>query len=103
MYGDTVTVSGTLAVPQPFMTDTGHMFDYAGYLSVQGVSVMMPQAPGSGLRKGDTMTAYFQSGSVKKRKPRPTKLPGRGSPQRPEPKLASSCIRSLRKKRSPIW
>jgi len=44
LYGDTVTVSGKLAVPQPFMTDTGHMFDYAGYLSVQGVSVMVPQA-----------------------------------------------------------
>jgi len=40
-YGDTVEVSGTLAVPQPFETDTGHMFDYAGYLQVQGVSVIL--------------------------------------------------------------
>ena len=43
-YGDTVVVSGALEVPQPFMTDTGHMFDYTGYLAVQGVSVLMPQA-----------------------------------------------------------
>lgn len=40
-YGDAVEVRGTLAVPQAFETDTGHIFDYAGYLQVQGVSVMM--------------------------------------------------------------
>ncbi len=40
-YGDTVEVSGVLATPEAFETNTGHMFDYAGYLQVQGVSVIL--------------------------------------------------------------
>ncbi|MDO8548306.1 MAG: ComEC/Rec2 family competence protein [bacterium] len=43
-YGDTIEVSGSLAVPQAFETDTGHIFDYTGYLQVQGVSVLMQRA-----------------------------------------------------------
>jgi len=43
-YGDTVEVSGQIAVAQPFETDTGRTFDYAAYLRVQGVSMMMQKA-----------------------------------------------------------
>lgn len=43
-YGDAVEVSGPIETPQPFETDTGHMFDYAGYLQVQGVSAMISNA-----------------------------------------------------------
>jgi len=43
-YGDTIILQGRIAEPQPFLTDTGHLFDYKGYLEVQGISAMMPQA-----------------------------------------------------------
>ncbi len=40
-YGDTVTVRGEVAEPQPFATDTGHTFDYPGYLRAHGVSAIL--------------------------------------------------------------
>jgi competence protein ComEC len=43
-YGDHVKVSGVIALPQPFDTDTGRQFDYAGYLRAQGVSATMQRA-----------------------------------------------------------
>jgi competence protein ComEC len=43
-YGDMLVVRGSITSPQPFLTDTGRVFDYASYLRVQGVSAMMPQA-----------------------------------------------------------
>ena len=43
-YGDAVAVSGVLAAPQPFETDTGHTFDYPNYLRVQGISMLMQRA-----------------------------------------------------------
>ncbi len=43
-YGDTIQVSGGIGLPAPFETDTGRIFDYAGYLQVQGVSTMMQRA-----------------------------------------------------------
>lgn len=43
-YGDKIKVSGTITLPQPFDTDTGRQFDYAGYLRVQGVSTIMQRA-----------------------------------------------------------
>lgn len=43
-YGDTVVLQGGIAEPQPFVTGTGHLFDYKGYLEVQGISAIMPQA-----------------------------------------------------------
>lgn len=43
-YGDTVEVAGTITTPQPFETDTGREFNYAGYLRVQGVSMMIQKA-----------------------------------------------------------
>ena len=43
-YGDTVEVRGRLESPQAFITDTGHEFDYPGYLAVRGIEVMMPKA-----------------------------------------------------------
>lgn len=77
-YGDTVEVSGTLAVPQPFETDTGHIFDYAGYLAVQGVSVMIKQGkllkdtPGNISLQGSLFTLkHVFEGSVEKLFPEP--------------------------------
>lgn len=40
-YGDTVRVTGTLALPETFITDTGRSFDYPGYLRTQGIGYMM--------------------------------------------------------------
>ena len=37
-YGDVVTISGTLAVPETFTTDLGRTFNYPGYLLARGVS-----------------------------------------------------------------
>lgn len=37
-YGDRIAVSGTLSVPETFVTDLGRTFDYPGYLEAQGVS-----------------------------------------------------------------
>lgn len=36
-YGDTLSVSGTLKVPENFETDTGRTFDYASYLGKSGI------------------------------------------------------------------
>ena len=38
VYGDTVRVTGAIAVPKNFKTDTGRDFDYTGYLRRQGIS-----------------------------------------------------------------
>jgi ComEC/Rec2-related protein len=43
-YGDTIVLQGSITEPQPFETNTGHLFDYEAYLQVQGISVMMPHA-----------------------------------------------------------
>jgi len=43
-YGQTVTLRGTLAVPASFVGDNGNIFDYPGYLRVQGVSMLLMQA-----------------------------------------------------------
>ncbi len=40
-YGDAVVAEGKVVAPEPFETDTGRVFDYAGYLRVQGVSAML--------------------------------------------------------------
>ncbi|HVV38838.1 MAG TPA: ComEC/Rec2 family competence protein [Candidatus Paceibacterota bacterium] len=51
-YGDTVEVSGTIKTPEPFETDTGREFNYAGYLRVQGVSMMMQKATLQNVEEG---------------------------------------------------
>jgi competence protein ComEC len=43
-YNDSVTVHGLVEAPQSFVTDTGRVFDYSGYLRVQGVSAVMQKA-----------------------------------------------------------
>ncbi len=43
-YNDSVTVHGLVEAPQTFVTDTGRVFDYPGYLRVQGVSAVMQKA-----------------------------------------------------------
>ena len=37
-------MQGTIEAPLPFVTDTARIFDYPGYLRVQGVSAIMPFA-----------------------------------------------------------
>lgn len=51
-YGDTITLLGKLELPQPFQTDTGHMFDYAAYLDAKGVSVLMSHPSVAVVKKG---------------------------------------------------
>lgn len=43
-YGDALTVRGSITSPQAFVTDTGRVFDYPGYLRVEGVRAMMQKA-----------------------------------------------------------
>lgn len=43
-YGDIVRVQGELALPEPFETDTGRVFDYPGYLQAQKVYTVIPEA-----------------------------------------------------------
>jgi competence protein ComEC len=40
-YGDTVSIVGKLALPEPFITDLGREFDYLGYLRAKGISYTM--------------------------------------------------------------
>ncbi len=53
-YGDTVTVTGTVQLPESFTTDFGRTFDYPGYLKAKGVEYTMAfaqvtvDAPGGG-------------------------------------------------------
>ena len=43
-YNDTISVSGKITAPQAFQTDTGHTFDYPGYLRAQGIGAQMSHA-----------------------------------------------------------
>ncbi len=43
-YGDTVSVSGTLALPEAFATDGGRSFDYLHFLAKNGIFALMEQA-----------------------------------------------------------
>jgi competence protein ComEC len=43
-YGDQVHFTGTLKRPEPFETDLGRTFDYAGYLEARGVRYMISYA-----------------------------------------------------------
>lgn len=43
-YGDRILLQGSIEEPQPFVTGTGHTFDYQAYLQVQGISALMPHA-----------------------------------------------------------
>ncbi len=43
-YNDTVVLRGALETPRAFLTDTGRVFDYPGYLRVRGVSALMQKA-----------------------------------------------------------
>jgi ComEC/Rec2-related protein len=58
-YGDSIILEGRLEEPQPFLTDTGHLFDYKGYLEVQGISAMMPQASIAGVTHNGFAPQYF--------------------------------------------
>lgn len=43
-YGDIITLSGNVTLPEPFETDTGRTFNYPAYLGVKGISAMMQYA-----------------------------------------------------------
>jgi competence protein ComEC len=66
-YGDTVAVTGKLAVPEPFATDFGRTFDYPGYLRAEGITHTMSfvevtiqeSAPASVLRLLYTMKSFI--------------------------------------------
>lgn len=44
VYNDLLVVRGKIEAPEAFVTDTGRVFDYPGYLRVQGVSALMQRA-----------------------------------------------------------
>jgi len=56
-YGDVVTVSGTVHIPESFETDTGRVFDYPGYLMKDGVHYELrdPTVTATGGRAGSTV------------------------------------------------
>lgn len=43
-YNDKIVIEGALTAPKAFETDTGHTFDYPGYLRAQGISAQMQRA-----------------------------------------------------------
>lgn len=43
-YRDHITIQGLITAPQSFETDTGHTFDYPGYLRAHGISAIMKRA-----------------------------------------------------------
>ncbi len=40
-YGNTIKLEGKIKEPEPFETNTGHLFDYKGYLEAKGISATM--------------------------------------------------------------
>ncbi|HVM73952.1 MAG TPA: ComEC/Rec2 family competence protein [Candidatus Paceibacterota bacterium] len=52
-YGDTVRVSGTLELPDPFDTESGKQFDYPDYLGVSGIAYTLSFAHIQSLRGND--------------------------------------------------
>ncbi|MBP9710965.1 MAG: ComEC/Rec2 family competence protein [Candidatus Pacebacteria bacterium] len=40
-FGDRVTIKGNIVLPESFETDTGHLFDYPGYLRARGIQTLM--------------------------------------------------------------
>lgn len=44
LYGDTMSVSGTLSLPEPFATDGGRSFDYPHFLAKDGVFAVLERA-----------------------------------------------------------
>ena len=61
-YGDTITVRGSISLPEAFETDTGRMFDYGGYLQVQGISTLIPHAQLLSTQKGGWSPQKFLFG-----------------------------------------
>ncbi len=57
-YGDTVTVSGTLALPEAFATDGGRSFDYPHFLAKDGIFALMEQASMERLDTPVSVAAY---------------------------------------------
>jgi competence protein ComEC len=69
-YNDILTIRGAVVAPAAFTTDSGRVFDYPGYLRVQGVSALMQKtkliesAPGGFSLRGILFTvkhAFEQS------------------------------------------
>ena len=52
-YGDFVSVTGEIKIPEPFQTDLGREFNYRGYLLAKGVAYMVPQAEVQKVREGE--------------------------------------------------
>jgi len=52
-YGDIVTVTGTLDHGEPFLTETGRVFDYPSYLQARGVQYVVSFAEVSVIRSSD--------------------------------------------------
>lgn len=63
-YGDFVSVTGEIKVPEPFQTDLGREFNYRGYLLAKGVAYMVPRAEVLKVREGEgnpIMSAVLKS------------------------------------------
>ncbi|MBI4087019.1 ComEC/Rec2 family competence protein, partial [Candidatus Kaiserbacteria bacterium] len=52
-YGDRVRAEGKLEKPEAFETDLGRTFDYPGYLSVRGITYVMPFAKVEKIENGE--------------------------------------------------
>jgi competence protein ComEC len=52
--GDTVSVRGTVELPEDFVTDTGRTFDYDQYLSSKGIDAVVNRAVVVKVESGDT-------------------------------------------------
>ncbi len=62
-YGDIVSVSGLLSLPEPFVTDSGRSFDYRGYLKAQGISYTVSYAEAAIIEEEEgTLFGYLFAG-----------------------------------------
>lgn len=61
-YGDKITVSGKLALPKEFETETGRMFDYPNYLKQKGIYCQLFATQVAKVGEDDSWTTNFQRG-----------------------------------------
>lgn len=59
--GDSVALRGVVALPEDFVTETGRVFDYDGYLESRGVDAVMYRAQVTLLEKRSSSTRLFFS------------------------------------------
>ncbi len=58
-YGDAIGLEGKIEEPQPFETNTGHLFDYKGYLEARGITAVMTRPTVLGVTQNGFQPRYI--------------------------------------------